>query len=529
MTQTAPADGAILIERLLSAAAYPHAVATPVRLVETHISRVLLTGEFAYKLKKPVRLAFLDYSTLERRRRFCEEELRLNRRYAPDLYLGVSAIAGPETAPRVDGTGDAVEYAVKMRQFDPSDELDALVDAGRVDAGDVATLGARIATFHAAAGRVDPASPFSRPDAVQRVTLANFAELRRLPEMSSRDAALRGLERWIAGEFGHLRDLMQSRRDAGRVRECHGDLHCGNVVRWACELTPFDGIEFDPALRYLDVASDLAFLTMDLAVRGRRDLRHATLQAWAETLGDFEALRLLPYFETYRALVRAKVAALRALQHPAASEERTRDCAAVLRYADWACARARGARPALLITCGYSGSGKTRLAHSLAPELHALHLRSDVERKRLAGLGPLDDSRSPPDGGIYSAEYTRRTYRRLRDCAADALAGGENVIVDAAFLKRDERERMLALADGLAAPAAILHCVAPMDVLRERVAGRSRARTDASEAGVATLLRQPGFWEDLGAAELERAVTVDTSVPDAATACRAALRRFGVG
>jgi predicted kinase len=189
----------------------------------------------------------------------------------------------------------------------------------------------------------------------------------------------------------------------------------------------------------------------------------------------------------------------------------------------------RRKRPALLLTCGYSGSGKTWLSKMLAIELRALHVRSDVERKRLAGLGAMDDSRSSPDGGIYTPEYTRRTYKRLHDCAEDALRGSECIIVDAAFLRREEREQMLDLADRLDCRAAIVHCVAPDEVLRERVTSRSLAGTDASEAGLATLLRQPGYWEEFGEAELERTVTVNTTAPDAVAACRSALRRIGVG
>jgi hypothetical protein len=529
MTQTAPADGKVLVESLLQAAAYPHAVCEPVRLVETHISRVFLTGTFAYKIKKSVRLAFLDYSTLERRRECCNEELRLNRRYAPDLYVAVSPVAGPAASARVEGTGAAVEYAVKMRQFDQAGELDALLDADRVDATELAALGARIAAFHTLAAAVNPATTFGQPDSVQRVALDNFREVRRLPEAATRDEVLGDVEQWVVAEHGRTRELLQSRRDSGFVRECHGDLHCGNVVRWNGELTPFDGIEFDPALRFIDTASDLAFLAMDLSVRGRDDLRHAMLQAWVETTGDFQALRLLPRFEAYRALVRSKVAALRALQHSRGSAAYRRDCEIALRYLDWTWSRPRDRRPSLLLTCGYSGSGKTWLARALATSLRALHLRSDVERKRLAGLGALDDSRSPPDGGIYTPEYTGRTYDRLHDCAEDALRGSECIIVDAAFLKREERERMLGLADRLGCRAAILHCVAPDAVLRERVGSRSLAGTDASEAGLATLLRQPRYWEDFGEAELDRTVTVDTTAPDPVAACRSALRRLGVG
>ncbi|MCM2311731.1 MAG: hypothetical protein NDI84_10020, partial [Steroidobacteraceae bacterium] len=269
----------------------------PIRVVETHISWVLLTGEIAYKIKKPLRLSFLDYSTLERRRWLCEEELRLNRRLAPGLYLGVSTIRGTTQAPRIGDEGAALEYAVRMRQFAPGDELSALLAAGAVSTGDVAGLGASIARFHAAAAVAPEQSEFGRPATVRRVTLDNFAELRALPEAAQWRERLLELEARVTGLHDVLRPLMVERRTRGRVRECHGDLHCGNVVRWEGELTPFDGIEFDPALRYIDVVNDIAFLAMDLAERGHAGLRLAALQAWTETLGEWDGLPLLPYYE----------------------------------------------------------------------------------------------------------------------------------------------------------------------------------------------------------------------------------------
>jgi len=274
--------------------------------------------------------------------------------------------------------------------------------------------------------------------------------------------------------------------------------------------------------------NDIAFLTMDLAMHDRNDLRRSVLQAWTQTLGDFGGLPLLPYFETYRALVRAKVAALRALQEKPGSQERNLECGTAARYLGWAVARTERRPPCLVLTCGLSGSGKTSLARAVAAPLDALHVRSDIERKRLAGLGPLDDSRSPPDGGIYSRDFTERTYARLQDCAANALQGGQNVIVDAAFLKRDERRDMLSLAQRMAVPSAILHCVAPLAVLHERLESRSRSGADASEAGVAILARQPGYWEELDDEERTRVVTVDTTAPDAAARALDDLRALGV-
>lgn len=511
-----------LVEGLRSPAAYPHPVAEPIRLVETHVSWVLLTGDHAYKLKKPVRLSFLDYGTLERRRELCHEELRLNRRLAPGLYLGVSAISGTVDEPRVDAGGPALEYAVRMRQFAPQDELAALLAADRVTADELGGLGAAIAAFHAAADPAPAGSPFGRPDSVHRVTLDNFAELRALPESASWRVSLEGLEAGLGRLFASLRQRMDARRVGGRVRECHGDLHCGNVVRWSGVLTPFDGIEFDPVLRYVDVANDVAFLTMDLAERGRADLRRAVLQAWCEVLGDWDGLPLLPYYEVYRALVRAKVHSLRALQLERDSPPRAaaiRDCT---RYLAWASARLDARPRALLVTCGLSGSGKTWLARQVGARSGALHLRSDVERKRLAGLTALEPSRSPPDAGIYTLAFNERTYARLHDCAAAALQGGESVIVDAAFLRRGERQRFAELARRHEVPLVIVHCSAPDPLLRARVAARSAAASDASEAGLDVLARQPGYWEPFD--ETERAVVVEVDTSDAGAVAAVAAR-----
>jgi hypothetical protein len=264
---------------------------------------------------------------------------------------------------------------------------------------------------------------------------------------------------------------------------------------------------------------------MDLDARGRPDLRHAVLQAWAEALGDFGGLPLLPYFEVYRALVRAKVAALRALQSPGDDPARESAIDSAAHYLDWATARTRRPPPALILTCGLSGSGKTWLARGLSAELQALHVRSDVERKRLAGFSPLEDSRSPPDGGIYTPDFNKRTYARLLDCARDSLHGGESVIVDAAFLRREERASLLTLARSASVPATILHCRAPIDVMRQRVAARGRAGQDPSEAGLDVLARQPGYWEDFDELELPHVIPVDTTAPAAVQATAALLRR----
>lgn len=520
-----PAAQAALVAGLGRPDAYRalHPVTGPVRCIETHVSWVFLTGAYAYKVKKPLQLGFLDYSTAARRAQFCHEELRLNQRYAPGLYLEVVAITGSPSSPRLERVADAgvaagaFEHSLRMVQFDTRLELGQLLQSGAVTIESCLEFGERIARTQQQAARAMPESPYGVPESVHRVTLANFTELTRAgqhagPASPWRAGQLPALQAHVQRLFDAGSARLAERRERGCVREGHGDLHCGNVVRWQGALAAFDGIEFDPALRWIDVASDIAFLTMDLAVRGRDDLRRAVLQGWLTAGGDFDALALLPYFEGYRALVRAKVAALRAWQDAAAAAAQF---AAARHYLDWATARATRRAPALVLMSGLSGSGKTWLAQRIAARLDAVVVRSDVERKRLAGLQPLQSSGSLPDAGLYSRDFNARTYAHLNDCAMCSLLGGESIVVDAANLRRAERASFLELARRLGARATIVHCSAPIEVLRERVTARANAASDASEATAGLLDRQPSYWEDFGMDEHGALLQVDTTDADA--------------
>ncbi len=485
-----------------------HRVTGPVRCIETHISWVFLTGRYAYKVKKPLRLSFLDYSSPARRAELCREELRLNRRHAPDLYVDVVPIGGTPAQPVVGGAGTPFEHALRMLQFDPAQELTHLLQAGDLEPGEVQALGESLARAHQRADRAAADGHFGTPETVHRITLDNFDEIAgRLPGAEETEH-LADMRSRIDATFARVRMLIASRRERGFVRECHGDLHCGNVVRWQRRLVAFDGLEFDPALRFIDVANDLAFLSMDLGAHARADLRRELLNAWTAASGDYEAVTLLPYYEGYRALVRAKVAALRRQQArgPAAADSTT----LAHQYLAWERHQMQRRRPSLLVMAGLSGSGKTWLATRLAAACDAFHVRSDIERKRLAGLGPLDTSDSPPDGGIYTQAFNERTYARLQQCVESCLAGNESVLVDAANLRRHEREDFLQVAARHGAAATIVHCTAPLDERKARVARRRESAMDASEATEALLERQPAFWEPLGPAEGAVAITVDT-------------------
>lgn len=480
-----------------------------VRVVETHISWVLLDGRYAYKIKKPVNFGFLDFSRLEDRRHYCEEEVRLNRRFAPLLYEGVVAITGDKEHPQWDGQGPVLEYAVKLRQFDEANLADRLLASDLLGAEAVDGLAELLATFHGQAERATEDHPHGTVEAILATAEQSFEQLSAIfPEQLE---VLQGLRDWTRSEFTKLHPVFQGRQSAGFIRECHGDLHCGNLVLLEGSLVPFDCIEFNADLRWIDCASELAFIVMDLEVRGRADLAWRLLNRYLEASGDYAGLAVFNFYRVYRALVRAKIVGL-TLAGTAAGDERGVALAEQARgYLEYALRVARGSAPVLLMTYGLSGSGKSTLARCLLECLPAIRLASDVERKRLAGLAALADSGSPVDGGIYSEAMGRQTYARLLELAEAVLQAGFNVILDATYLQAARRAACRALARRLGVRYFILAPLCPVRVLRGRIARRSLHGGDPSEAGYAVLEAQMHSLEPLEAIELADTLVLDMS------------------
>lgn len=506
-----------LLKGLRNPEAFPHAVEA-VRVIETHISAVLLTGEYAYKLKKPLDMGFLDFSTLARRKHFCEEEVRLNRRLAPGLYIDTVAVTGSPQAPQVGGSGEPIEYLVRMRQFNPEQQLDRLLARGELNAAHIEELVARIAAFHAEAARVAADAPLGTPEAVFAPMQQNFDQLSPLIEETQRRAQLERLAEWTRAEYDRLAPLLAERRARGFIRECHGDMHLGNMALVQGDIAIFDGIEFNDEFRWIDVANEIAFFVMDLESRGANALAHRALNAWVELTGDHQALRLMRFYQTYRAMVRAKVASIRLGQGGLAEDERTEILAAYQRYADLAERYTRDVHPAVVITHGFAGAGKTTLSTQAVETLGMIRLRSDVERKRLHGLAPDARSGSGIASGLYASDATARTYAALLDETRAALDGGFAVIVDASFLDRAHRDRFAELASTCDVSFAVLDVQAPEAHLRERIALR---RDDASEASSEVLDWQLAHVDPLG--DDEPVVAVDSREPLPAEALRTLL------
>jgi len=487
-----------LVEALCDSSRYPHA-AKNVRLMETHISWVLLAGHYAYKIKKAVDLGFLDFTDLESRRFYCEEEIRLNRRFAPQIYLDVVAIGGSPQQPEL-GARPAIEYAVKMRRFATNKLMDRLLTRGLVTTAHIDSLATTLARFHASLPAAAPDSGFGSLQEIYSPPLQNFDQLS--PLLSAADGQILGsLRRASEDEYSSRTALFEQRRQDGRIRECHGDLHLGNIAFIRNEPVPFDGIEFNPGFRWIDVMNEVAFLVMDLLHRNRPDLAFRFLNAYLEATGDYQGVGVLRFYLAYRAMVRAKIDAIRARQPdtpPAQAKDAMAACRDYLKLAESCLARRK---TMLVITHGLPGCGKTTVTQAALERLQAIRIRSDIERKRLFGLAPLEPSGSAIGDGIYGAEATRRTYARLHQMARGLLGAGFPVIVDAAFLKHAERTQFRLLAQEMAVPFVILDVQASPAALRRRIRRRQEHGRDASEADLEVLQTLQAAQEPLQAEE----------------------------
>ncbi len=470
-----------------------------VALIETHISFVLLSGEFAYKIKKAVNLGFLDFTTLAQRRHFCEEELRLNRRLAPQIYLEIVPVTAAAGEPALGSEGRVVDVALKMRAFAQDELWEQRVLQGRLEPGHVEQLAQGLCEFHHHAAVASGDSPYGVPVHARAPVLDTLDALDALLGPDHR-GLLAELRRWEARAFVDLQGLMAKRRLAGRVRECHGDLHLANVTTIDEVPTPFDCLEFDPQLRWIDVMGDVAFLAMDLHAHARADLAHRFVNAYLECSGDYEGARVLRYHIVSRALVRAKVAALRG-----APEQ-----AKVQAYLDVARGCAAASAPMLFVTHGFSGSGKTTWTGAWLEATGAIRIRADVQRKRLAQLPPDARTDSALRAGLYSPARSVATQERLRDAAKSVLLGGFSAILDATFLQREPRDLARALARELGVRFVILDFQTSAATLRERILARHARGTDASEADLAVLDDQLQSHAPLAEDERAEVIDIDT-------------------
>jgi hypothetical protein len=494
-----------MIHALLDPAAYPHGTGE-IGHLHTHISEIFLAGDYAYKVKKPVDLGFLDFTTRDKRLRACRDEVRLNARLAPQIYLGVCAICLQDGRYRIvdeDGCaqrGEVADYAVRMRRMPQEGMLDQVAGAGRLTREQMQAIAVQLARFHRSAERGPHIDAFGTPAYVARPIRQNFSQTEKFIGDCLSRAQFERLRDYSESFLRTHAGLFEERIAARHIVDGHGDLHLRNMCWYHDEVVIFDCIEFNQALRAGDTLNDIAFLTMDLDARGLTPLGNEFLNTYLEQTGDYRGVALLDFYQVYRACVRGKVAAflLDAADSEAERSGARREAAAYFTLAE---RYVTPRKPGLIITCGLSGSGKSTIARQVAESLDGIQVRSDNLRKQLAGMAPEQRDESAFAQGIYHPQMTQRTYDAMLQHARVITGSGRWAILDATYPTPQHRSGAAGMARALGLPYAILYCSAPRAELLRRLAARSAAGTDVSDATGAILQAQAQHFEAPGANE----------------------------
>jgi aminoglycoside phosphotransferase family enzyme/predicted kinase len=499
-----------LVDAMLQPGFYPHHPET-VDLVQTHISFVFLAGDEVYKVKKSVRFSFLDFSTDEQRRRFCAEELRLNRRLAPGVYLEVVGISRRGDGFALTAADDpaVVEHAVHMRRLPDERMLDRLLDAGRATPAMIEQVADVLVEFHRNAEDGSELAAGGDPAVIARLFEDDTREVAPFHGRTISAADDADIQRYCRRFLAGHDPLLRRRQAEGRIRDGHGDLHTEHICFTAHGVAIFDCIEFNPAFRQRDVAADLAFLAMDLEYHGRADLAARLVQRYAERSGDPELPRLVPFYACQRAYIRGKVDSLKSIEpevpdrdRAAAADSARRHFALAYRYT-WSEARL------LVVVVGLSGSGKSTVAAALCERTGFVHINSDTTRKRLAGLPPT----ARPGPSLYTPAQSARTYAAMYAAAAESLVAGRGAIIDATFQRRVDRDAARRVAQDAGVPVLFVECTCPEAEVRRRLTEREQRSDDASDADWAIFLQQQRTAEPFAADEMPERLAIDTTLP----------------
>jgi aminoglycoside phosphotransferase family enzyme/predicted kinase len=500
----------LLINNLQNSTLYNYPI-TRFQVIETHISWVILTGQYAYKIKKPVDFQFLNYSTLEKREYYCRKELSLNKIMAPEIYQEVVGITGSEESPRLNGDGPVIEYALKMIEFPQQALFDYLLINREIHPNFIDELGKKIAHFHKQASSADKDSRFGTPEQVFAPIKQNFDQIRPLLKNKADLDQLSTLEQVATQHYQILKSLLQRRKDQGFIRECHGDLHLKNIVLLHQKPVIFDCIEFNEDFRWTDTIADVGFLAMDFHDNQRPDYAYRFVNTYMAYSGDYSGLPLLNFYMAYRAMVRAKVSLFRLTQTGLSEDEikathdKYRSCTNLIEHIN------QPKKQAIIITHGLVGSGKSTWAKRIVDHYGAIQIRADIERKRIYGLDPENTSHSPLNSHLYSNEANEKTTARMEELVREVLQAGYPVIVDATFIKKKQRDQVRQLASELDVPFAIIECQAPMDSLMSHITNRKEKKSDPSEASLEVLAWQETAIEHLTPEEQQYCITVEVT------------------
>lgn len=483
---------------------YPHPCQDPIEVIQTHISAVFLTGDFAYKLKKSVNFGFLDFSTLEKRHHFLDRELTLNRPVAPELYLEVLPITSAQSQLSLNGTGAVVDYVLKMRQFPQDSLLSNRLAAGQITESDMVQLGKVVADFHRQTQTNSAIQPFGSLEQIGKAIADNYRQTEPYIGIAQTQEQFAETEAFTRNFLQQKSTIFQQRQDQQKIRECHGDLHLSNICFWNNQFHLFDRIEFNEEFRFVDVIYDIAFTIVDLDVHSRSELSNRFLNSYLEQTGDWEGVQVLPFYLCRQAYVRAKVQSI-LLDDPNINPQyKSQALAAAVNFYHLAWQYAQPQVGRLIILSGLSGSGKSTVARQIAPHLNAIHLRSDAVRKHLAQINLSERG----NADLYSAAMTERTYARLLELGILLVRQGFTVILDGKFDRQRWREPAIQSAISKGLNLTFLQCVAPLGVLRDRILHRQGDISDATPDLLEAQLQQA---EPFTVTEQPYLITLDTT------------------
>ncbi len=481
-----------LIDPLLQPSAYPESTAS-VTLLQTHISYLFLTDTHVYKIKKAVNFGFLDFTTLESRYFYCKEELRLNSRLSPDIYLDVVPLrVNSAGVCSFRDPGEVVEYAVKMVRLPDERMMAKLLEQGLVSALDIQKIARIVARFHENADRSQAIDQFGSILMIRSNWDENLDQVRAYIDKTISAKSLEQIESWVMQQLSNNEINFSNRISEGYIRECDGDLHSENICL-DDKVHIFDCIEFNEKFRYSDTAADVAFLAMDLENHGRRDLARFFVAEYIDSSGDRTLDQVLPLYLVNRAFIRGKVESFR-LDDPQFSPKE-KGAASLRARRFFNLARGYTFREklplSLIITCGTTGCGKSLLASELAFLLGISHLSSDLERKRLAGVSPFERGQD-----IYTRKWNEMTYSHLSDLAMERVERGESVLVDGTFCRKVDRDKFASLAKKAGARFVILRLNCPSGTTRNRLKERKRDLTSVSDGNWEVYLQQAAAFEE---------------------------------
>jgi len=497
-----------LAQAMLDPSFYPEKPAK-VKLMQTQMSFIFIADDYVYKLKKPVNLGYLDYSTLEQRRFFCEQEVSLNRRLSPEVYLGALPVYKTAKGYSLKGRGEVVDYAVKMLYLPQNRMLNVLLDRNKVTVDMLEKLAKKMAEFHNEADSDSKISEFGKLESIRFNTDENFSQTEKYIGPIITRGQFDRIKEYTENMLKDKQSLFNSRVKNNRIKDCHGDLHAAHIC-FSKGISIYDCIEFNDRFRYCDTASEIAFLAMDLDHYGRADLSRIFINAYAKYSGDLQIKELLKFYKCYRAYVRGKVGCFKSEDPFIGEEERKQNLDATKSYFELADMSARP-RPTMFITVGLTGSGKSTMAYALAKRLGITVISSDVIRKQMANIPLTEKHHDEMNTGIYSPEFFDKTYKKMNSDAEDILRQGDSVILDATFIKEEYRQNARKLAEKTGAGFQILECRLDDENTRLRLEKRMQ-NNSISDGRWEIYIAQKEKYEPVKDSEANNHFVIDTSL-----------------